>query len=418
MNESHMGQSGNLPAGRRALFTLVCLILTIAACFPTVAKSAPTLNVTDKNCKIFDEGEQSSNHTWSGGCPGGFAEGEGVHKYKVCVGRQCAFVTDIAITRRGLKTGMSVGFTGDSPADGSGSIGVAFYDNKGEVVEEVGAEKRVMPELPPGSRGLTLYVARTNNVVKAAQQPGIGNGLSLSEVLILWEAWHSNASYQPPTHYDGPTVESSKTGEWYKQRDEYRRSLEERDAERLARRQSAREERDREAAATQQRIAALQRASGVQPTQQSSGTSSSANSISQSPNALGAQAPSLAGRAPLTPAEYQRPSSGTDSRIWLETANIQRCGQYAAAPRKQGDTQQSFTITNVCTMAIQVHMSTNSDTSRFGSMAVLAPGKVERSWWLITTRPEMAFFVCPASGPSGEDVHPDEPLRRCFFRKR
>lgn len=349
---------------------------------------------------------------------GGFAEGEGVLRYKACADNQCIFMSEVAVMRRGIKTGMTVAFTADSPTATSKAITVMYRDAQGDDVESVAAYKRSPPEIPAGKRGLTYYLLVTDPVVKAANLPGVASGLSLGEVLALWEAWHSNVNYQAPSHYDGPTVESSRTVEWYKQRDEYRRTLDQSDTERAARRQAAREERERDAAAAQQRIAALQRAAGVQPTQQSSGASPSANSTIQPTPAVAAQAPSLAAPAPLTPAEYQRPGSGTDNRIWLETANIQRCGEYAATPRKQGDTAQWFTITNTCSMAIKVHMSLNSDTSRFSSLAELAPGKVERSWWLITTRPEMAFFVCPASGPSGEDVYPDEPQRRCFYRRR
>lgn len=265
MNEKPLGQCAGLLGSRRMLFLMLGLLLVILVSQPTVAGAATTLNVTDKSCKIFDEVEKSSNHTWSGACVGGFADGEGVHRFKACDGTQCIFLAEIAVTRRGIKTGMSVTFGGDSPADLSGVITVLFYDSKGESLESVESKNRVTPTLPAEPRGLTRYVAVTTGVVKAAQLPGIGSGLSLSEVLILWEAWHSNANYQPPSHYDGPPAESSRTVEWYKQRDEYRRSLDQRDAERSARRQAAREEREREAAAAQQQVAALQRAAGVTP---------------------------------------------------------------------------------------------------------------------------------------------------------
>ena len=101
-------------------------------------------------------------------------------------------------------------------------------------------------------------------------------------MLSLWENWHKSPKFAAPVRYETQASVSSETLAWLKQEDGRLAAVEQRDAERAARRQSVRAERDRQSLATAQQIAALQRATGVS-TNSSAATPSAPTSASFDP---------------------------------------------------------------------------------------------------------------------------------------
>lgn len=107
------------------------------------------------------------------------------------------------------------------------------------------------------------------------------------------------------------------------------------------------------------------------------------------------------------------PTTSADGKVYVD--RIDSCAQVENT--RIESIAQWYKVTNICSNTIKFY-SDNNFTSAYGSLKIMPPGQSDTSWYSREKGTSLNYYVCPANGPSNEDVYTDTALLNCYYRPR
>jgi hypothetical protein len=204
----------------------LAVLATASLTTSTSIYAAAAYMQTRNGCKVSDYG-RATEVDWAGACTQGKATGLGTLSFKIC-DPSCFWAKIVGVMQDGNFAGMAISYTGDDDAANQ-EIQVGFYDSSGnDVAKGVVTEKRIPVRLPTAGQRVTFHLAFATAIAKGAKTRNLANGLTLDEVLLLWESWNSNPGSGPPRELASALQGTSPTASYLREQDA---ALAERDRE-------------------------------------------------------------------------------------------------------------------------------------------------------------------------------------------
>lgn len=107
------------------------------------------------------------------------------------------------------------------------------------------------------------------------------------------------------------------------------------------------------------------------------------------------------------------PATNSDGKVYVD--RIDNCAQVENT--RIESIAQWYKVTNTCNVTIKFY-SDNNFTSVYGSLKIMPPGQSDTSWYSREKGSSLNYYVCPANGPTNEDVYTDSARLNCYYRPR